>query len=193
MNGLRVELDHGDPLFIVLSWNGSVWKKLYKYLFCKKLKPLFSAESFEEARTIFMKIEWKVAKSFAVNSLGRKALLTSELSQKMQEKGFSEDIIFKTIGFCQKIGAIDDFQILESRIQKEFRRGRGLVYARAKWRGSVREEPVEWDSLEKRNLEKEAILELMQKKGRNKVSFLFLLRRGFRSEVIKEVLNSEIE
>jgi len=193
MNKLKIEVDLEAPLYIVLSWDGSVWKKLYKYLFFRKLKPLFSAGSFEEAKVAFMEIEWKVAKSFAVNSLSRRALLTLELTKKMQEKGFSGDVILKTLEFCKKIGALEDFQILENRIQKDLRKGRGLMYAKAKWQRSVGEEPIEWNSLEKRNLEKEAAMQLMKKKGKKKDPFLFLLRRGFRSEVIKEVLNSEIE
>jgi SOS response regulatory protein OraA/RecX len=193
MHSFKVELDQEDPLFLLLSWDGKLWKRLYKYLFFRKLKPLFSAKSFEEAKSLFEEIEWKVAKSFAVNSLARRALLSSEIVKKMREKGFSESVILKTVEFCQKIGAIEDFQVLENRINKEFRKGRGLMYAKAKWQRSVGDEAIEWESAEKRNLEKEAATQLIQKKGKKKDPFLFLLRRGFRTEIIKEVLNSKIE
>ncbi len=190
---LKVVLDQDDSFFIILLWGGVVWRRVHKQLFFKKLKSVSFARSLDEAKLFFVEIEEKVAKSFAVNSLSKRALLTSELVQKMQEKGISDETIVKTITFCKKIGALEDLQILENRIQKEIRRGHGLMYAKAKWQRAVLQEPVEWNSLEKRNLEKEAALQLIQKKGKKKDLFLFLLRRGFRSEIIKEVLNAELE
>src|SRR3989339_99789 len=180
---LQIKLDENDPLFILLIWNGSVWKKLYKFLFFRKLKPLFSATSFNELEELFLEIEEKVAKSFAISCLSKKALLSSELCKKMEEKGISCESIAKTLVFCQKIGALPDFQTLENRIEKELRKGRGLMYAKAKWQRSVHEEPIDWNSSEKRNLEKQAALTLIKKQKKDKKDlFLFLLRKGFRSE-----------
>ena len=193
MNYLKVLVDQENTLFILLFWEGEVWKRLDKALFFRKLKPLFFVTSLEEAERVFLGIEEKVAKSFAVNSLTKKAQLSSELVKKMSDKGISQEVIFTVIAFCEKIGALEDRQILENRIQKEFRKGHGLLYAKAKWQRSEGEDPFDWNSLENRSLEKESALQLVRKKKDKKDLFRFLLGKGFRSDVIKEVLNSEIK
>ncbi len=112
----------------------------------------------------------------------------------MREKGISEGTTTKTLSLCQKMGALEDAQILTQRIQKEIRKGHGLRYAKAKWQRAAGKTSIEWDSLENEELEKEALRSLIQKKkDKKKDLFLFLLRRGFRSHLIQEVLNSDPE
>ena len=193
MNKLKIVPDQEDAAFIILFWGDEPWKKLYKYLFFRRLKPLFSAKSLSELEAIFQEIEEKAAKYFAINALGKKALLSSELAQKMREKGIGEETVLKTLSLCQKMGALEDHQTLENRIQKEIRKGHGLRYAKAKLQRSIGKESIDWDSLDKEELEKEALRGLIaKKKGKKseKELFLFLLRRGFRSHLISEVLKS---
>jgi SOS response regulatory protein OraA/RecX len=194
MNKLKIIPDQEDATFIILFWGDNPWKKLYKYLFFRRLKPLFSVRSLEELEIAFRDIEEKAAKYFAINVLGKKALLTSELAQKMRDKGISEETLLKTLSLCQKMGALEeDGQILERRIQKEISKGRGLRYAKAKLRRLTDKESIDWNSLEKEEMEKEALRNLIfKKKGKKseKELFLFLMRRGFRSHLIQEVLKS---
>jgi SOS response regulatory protein OraA/RecX len=194
MNKLKIIPDQEDATFIILFWGDEPWKKLYKYLFFRRLKPLFSAKSLEELEITFRDIEEKAAKYFAVNALGKKALLTSELAQKLRDKGISEETLLKTLSLCQKMGALEDHQILENRIQKEIRKGHGLRYAKAKLQTLIGKESIDWNSLDKEELEKEALRTLItKKKGKKseKELFLFLLRRGFRSHLITQVLKSD--
>lgn len=194
MNQLKIIPDQEDRAFIILFWGNDPWKKLYKYLFFRRLKPLFSVKSFEELEIAFRDIEEKAAKCFAINALGKKALLASELARKMRDKGISEETLLKTLSLCQKMGFLEDRQILENRIQKEIRKGHGLRYARGKLRGLIGKESIDWNSLEKEEGEKEALRALISKKKGKKSEkelFLFLMRRGFRSDLIQEVLKSD--
>jgi SOS response regulatory protein OraA/RecX len=193
MNKLKIITDQEDAAFIILFWGEEPWKKLYKYLFFRRLKPLFSVRSLEELEITFLDIEEKAAKYFAISALGKKALLTSELAKKMREKGISEETLLKILTLCQKMGALEDRQTLENRIQKEIRKGHGLRYAKAKLQRSIGNESIDWESLDKEELEKEALRNLINKKKEKKSEkelFLFLLRRGFRSQLIWEVLKS---
>ncbi len=194
MNKLKIIPDQEDATFIILFWGDEPWKKLYKYLFFRRLKPLFSVKSLSELEIAFREIEEKAAKYFAINALGKKALLTSELGEKMRDKGISEETVLKTLSLCQKMGALEDHQILENRIQKEIRKGHGLRYAKAKLGRLIGKESIDWNSLDKEELEKEALRSLISKKKGKKTEkelFLFLLRRGFRSHLISEVLKSD--
>lgn len=187
---LQIKVDEEDPLFLTLLWENEVWKKVYKYLFFRKLKPLFSAKTLKDAEVLFEEIEEKVAKPFAIKCLSKKALLESELAQKMKEKGISSKTSMKVIAFCRDFGVLSDQQTLENRVERELRRGKGLMYAKAKWQRSG---DIEWGSTEKRELEKKAALAIVQKYKKKPDLFLFLRRRGFRSEIIQEVLNQKEE
>ncbi len=194
MNKLKIIPDQEDATFIILFWGDEPWKRLYKYLFFRRLKPLFSANSLQELEVTFQDIEENAAKYFAVNALGKKALLSSELAEKMRDKGISEEILLKTLSLCQKMGALEDHQILENRIQKELRKGRSLRYAKAKLGRLTGKESIDWNSLDKEELEKEALRALIaKKKGKKseKELFLFLFKRGFKTHLIQEILKSD--
>lgn len=192
MNQLKIVKDPEDAARILLFWGDLPWKKLYKSLFFNRLRCLFSASSLEEAEKSFQELEEKVAKSFAVKTLGRKALFSKELMQKMQEKGFSAQAIESALVFSQKIGALQDRELFEQKVRREFQKGKGLFYVKAKWSRSIEQEE-KWSIPEQEVWEREAALRLVAKQKHRKDLFLFLLRRGFRREIIEEVLNSEQE
>lgn len=186
MSKLKIVEDPESPFWVLLLWEEDLWKKVYKPLFVRKLHSLFSAKTIEEMELIFTELEEKVSKSFAVRSLSKKALLSSELLKKLREKGVSEETSQKTLTFCQKIGAIQDEDLVDSRIERELRKGHGLKYIQSKWK-------MEINTLDKQVEEKKAAIALLQKKGKNqKNPYLFLLRRGFCVETIREVLKDPL-
>ncbi len=182
MERLKIIEDSDSSFWLFLMWEGELWKKVYKSLFIGKLRSLFSARNFQEVEDLFLELEVKVAKAFAVRTLSKRALLSAELGKKLREKGISERASQETLSYCQQMGAIQDQELLEYRIGKELRKGHGLRYIQAKWK-------VEIGLEDKRNAEKEAALKLLQQKGKKqKNPYLFLQRRGFCLDTIQEVL-----
>jgi SOS response regulatory protein OraA/RecX len=166
----------------VLTWEEDPWKKVYKSLFLGKLRSLFSAENLQDADRIFLELEEKISKSFAVNSLSKRPLLGVELLKKLRERGISELTAHKTLAFCQKIGAIQDQELLELRIARELAKGHGLRYIQAKWKLTL-------NGAEKKEAEKDALIKFLNKKGKKQKNlYQILLRRGFCLETIQEVL-----
>lgn len=182
MSKLKVVQDPLSALWVLILWEDALWKKVYKPLFMGKLRPLFTAENVQEVEQIFSTLEERVSKSFAVRSLSKRAILSVELLKKLREKGISEVSAQKALAFCQKIGAIQDEDLLEARVTRELNKGHGLRYVQAKWNIDVHSE-------DHRKAEKEAAVKLLHKKGKKqKDLYLFLQRRGFGVETIREVL-----
>lgn len=184
MQKLKIIEDPEDSFWLNIMWEEDLWKKIYKPLFMRKLRSLFSAENLQEVERLFLELEEKTAKSFAVRSLSKKAMLSVELLKKLREKGISEESAQKTLVFCRKIGAIQDKELLESRVASELRKGHGLRYIQAKWK-------VEVNSVDHQKAEIEAAITLLHKKGKKQKNlYLFLQRRGFGVETIREALRN---
>lgn len=199
MSRLVVQCNQEESLWCDLYWDGIFWKKIYKSLFVKDLKIVRSASSLEEAELFFQEMEEKAAKRLVVSLLSRKAEFRSILVKKLEEKGISSSTILKVLTFYENMGAFNDRDLIDCKIQSELRRGKGLYYAKGKWLKTMGPdtEEVEWYSPERQELEKESIIRLLQKKGKvwnvldrkeKSALVLFLLRRGFRKETIEAVL-----
>lgn len=182
MKRLEILTDSDSSFWLVLEWEGELWKKVYKSLFIGKLRSLFFARSLQDLEELFLELEVKVAKAFAVRTLSKRALLSTELGKKLREKGISERASQEALAYCHQMGAIQDQELLDYRIRKELRKGHGLRYIQAKWKVEIVQEA-------KRKEEKEAALKLLQQKGKKQKNlYLFLQRRGFCADTIQEVL-----
>jgi SOS response regulatory protein OraA/RecX len=203
MSHLHIVSDEKDPRWCELHWEGLFWKRIYKTFFIRKLNPLLRAGSLEELEKAFIILEEKIAKDQSIRWLSKRALFSLDLKKKLEEKGFSSFATQQALAYCQKIGALKDEELIDAKIRKELRSGKGLYYIQKKWKNSLQEEDreVEWYSLERQKLEKEAIIQFLQKKGKvwnvldrkeKSALVVFLLRRGFRKETIKDVLFEDV-
>ena len=197
MNQFKIISDEEDSFWILLIWNEEVWKRVYKSLFLKNLNSLFSVRSFEEAENLFLEIELKVAKNFAIRSLSKKGAFSHELLQKMRERGISEESSKEVLSFCQKMDFLNDPKRLELQMQSALKRGRGPLYVEAKNRRSGIVSSVPRDI----GAEKNAISQVVKKKKKSQASLSFkeksalirfLLGRGFQRDLIEQVLLSDL-
>lgn len=187
-----------DGIEISIYFEEDLWKKVNKSIFFNGLSVLYRATSIEKVEEIFREIEKKAAKAFAIRALGRRALFSSELRQKMYDKGLSSSAISEVLQFCERIGSIDDENLAKIKTEIELRKGKGQVAALLKIRRWVDVESISLDFPKIKELERESLLKYLQKK-RIEVSslkldeqrklYLTLLRRGFKKESIQEVFS----
>ena len=133
-----------------------------------------------------------------VHWLSRRGLFSLEIQKKLEDRGFSSSAIEETLAFCQRIGAVDDTKRAQDLISRDLKKGKSLLASLVKIRRFVDVEEVARNSIEK---EKESLITYLHKKKvvisalsyekRGKL-YQSLLRRGFKREMIEEVLK-EVE
>ncbi len=183
---------------LLIYFEEELLKKTSRTGFFSGLSDLYRATSREEALEIFGKIEVKAAKALVVRWLGSRALFSTEIRQKLRDKGFSDVTISEVLLFCERIGAIDDRNLAREKTERELRKGKGQLAALIKIRRWVDVETVSLDFSKIKELEKEALTKYLQKKRVDLPSLDFeerrklysaLLRRGFKGENIQEILS----
>jgi SOS response regulatory protein OraA/RecX len=190
--------------FFILYWEGELWKRVDKGLTINGLKGLEKVEALEEAEELLAQQQEKKGRALAVFWLSKRGLFTSEIKQKLENKGFSSLAIMQTLVFCEKIGAINDAKLAEEWLAKELRKGRGSILAFYKIKRWVDAESLLLDEGKIREAEKEAVRLYLQKKrvdlalleGRSgwKIRgqlLSSLLKRGFKRESIEDVLQEK--
>ena len=194
MSKIKIVRDSSE---LSIFFEGELWKKISRTVFFNSLSDLYRATSIEEAEEIFFTLERKAAKALAIRCLGRRSWFSLELRQKMQDKGLSSEAISEALLFCEKMGALDDVSLAKIRTERELRRGKGQVAALIKIKRWVDVEAVSLDLCKIKELEKEALLQYIQKKridvevlsfNEKGKLYLVLMRRGFKRENIQDVL-----
>lgn len=133
----------------------------------------------------------KQIKILAYRLLNRKNYSKNSLSQKLIEKGFSSQFCEKIIDELEKMGYLSDQDYAETLIRQKMRQGYGPSYIERYLQGKgldPHQNRIDMDS----ETQKESIQKWLIKcrgKNRNQI-FLFLLRRGFDLDVIKEAIKS---
>ncbi len=74
----------------------------------------------------------KEARLFALRQLNYRPLNTAKLRSKLKEREFSEDIISTTIEEMTRLGYLNDLEWAEASLRGEIRKGRSVIYIKAK-------------------------------------------------------------
>ncbi len=138
--------------------------------------------------------EEKAALKCAFRCLGRRTYFSRDLGEKLLAKGFSEEVVEKTIFYCEKKGYLNDQAKTERLIVQEQQKGRGPKWIAAKLqaKGLLTRDLLQ--TLQNTD-QKRAILALLpklQKRHQEKQKlFQALARRGFDSAAILSCLDKK--
>jgi|GEM_PF-4874795 len=134
--------------------------------------------------------------------LTRRAFFEAEIEYRLKKIGVSESLISAVTEFCRELKLFDDEKLKERIIEKELKRGRGKAFAMAKCSRWVDTKENNLSSPETKNLERDAIRTVIEKKKIDLASldrkekqklFRFFLQRGFARETVTEVLFASVK
>ena len=121
---LKWEKAPNNPKMIDLFWEGSLFRTVYKFLFSKELVSIPETVTYEELCSHLAQIEQKGGKRYALWLLSRRALLSSELEEKLLSKGISQESAEKILHFFVERGYLDDTAQMNRLIAGELKKGR---------------------------------------------------------------------
>jgi regulatory protein len=182
-----------NPKKLILSFQGEFFREVDRSLFQKEIEKVDFA-SYQELNEWFFCLETKVAKKVALWLLAKRNYPRAALLQKLKRKGFEENILVPLLDQLEKKGWIDESFFLEKEVLRWAKKGFGPLAIQYKLEGKGYRR--EWVSktiqtLLTRELQKEAIHLLLskQKKVDKKKNAAFLMRRGYESFLIWEILS----
>lgn len=120
---LELRLKKEDPKVVFLLWEGEVWKEVSKLLFFNELKKIPSDVDWGSFLERFSLVEEKVGKRYALYLLSQRALLSSELEDKLLSKGVSSIVAKAIARDCIEKGFLDDRQEVGRLVAKELKKG----------------------------------------------------------------------
>ena len=127
----------------------------------------------------------KLARKTAFRLLAMRSYHSAKLRQKLEEKGFSKEVIEPVIEECKRLGFLQDEEWERCAILREFRRGYGPRYIEMKLRLS-RQKVREWIS---REMQRERAEQLRKKLGSREKAIRSLQRRGFDFDIVIEIFS----
>ncbi|GEM_PF-6615509 len=120
---LELLLKKEDPKVILVLWEGEIWKEMSKSLFFNELRKIPFDLDWSGFLERFSLIEERVGKRYAFYLLSQRALLSSELKDKLLSKGISSDVAAAIIRECVDKGFLDDRQEVARLVAKELKKG----------------------------------------------------------------------
>lgn len=173
-------------------------KELDKKLYLKHLGKIRACTREEELRLLLSNLEEKITLGLVYKFLALKGYMVHELRKKLEEKKIGKEAIDAVLKKCEEAGYLNDEREASLFVQREKRRGQGPLSIknslREKTGGSALSERIisEQFSEEEQRSQIESILNkrfsnLSDLKDKQR-AFRFLLRRGFSSELIREII-----
>ncbi len=162
----------------VVYLKGVLFRKLPKGLIKRGLTLELTSE--EAFHAYFNKLEKKGAERYLIRLLAKKGYLKKQIFQKLENRGFQNQVILELIEKFTQLGFLNDSLFLRGTIMKEIRKGYGRRMAAYKLKmlgfdqASISKALEEFYSKEEERL----VLKKMQKKKGLKTP-AFWLRRGF--------------
>lgn len=176
-----------DPRFVEIRQGDSIIQELETSLAIRNLKKRFS--SLEDCLEWLKREEMRLAKAMAYRLLAGRQYGRAALEKKLLQKNFSRVILGALLDELEKLGYLNDADLSERIVEKEFAKGYGPMYIELKLR-SLGMNPQVTRLVIDRQCQITNIKKLIQKHrkkaGRSLVSFL--ARRGFDSDCISEAL-----
>lgn len=128
--------------------------------------------------------EFKSARNSVYRSLAARAHSSSDLKRKLETKRFSSSVITRVLEELQRLGYLEDDQLAESAILREFKRGYGPKYIELKLRSKGLSSQKMRELISK-EMEEEKIRDLIRKSHFPKEKTIrSLQRRGFDLQLI---------
>jgi SOS response regulatory protein OraA/RecX len=198
---LELKCDPSEPKVLSLFWKGELWRKVSRVLFLKPLNSAASFSSFEDFEQFFIQLELKIAFRHALLLLSRRSYLSTDLVEKLVQKGVSRIPAEKGVEKCRALGYLDDAHVLKRLVAKEQKKGIGahMVAFKLNMKKGISDESRQQIVAEAQRNEKQALIEWLNKRQHQKSLSSpqerkklmgKLMRRGFSYELISECLKS---
>ena len=168
-----------DPTYWEILFNGEVVQEI-KILFpLKKIPSFFKTR--EEIEPWLFKEEKRLAKEYTYRLLNMRSYSKKLLRQKLEKKGFSEQVSIALISEIDRLGFFPEKELAEAIIRRKIQQGYGPSYIRQ----YLREKGL--DSTLAEIDEEKALQKWVPKfKGKDKQKVIsFLMRKGFSLEKIR--------
>jgi len=120
---LELKLKKEDPKAILLVWEGDVWRRLSKSLFFNELNKFPAGLLWEDFLERFSLLEEKIGKRYSLYLLSQRAMLSSELEEKLISKGITPSVAKGVVQYCSEKGFLNDEQEVARLVAKELRKG----------------------------------------------------------------------
>lgn len=176
-----------DPRFVEIRQGDSIIQELEVTLAIRNLEKQFL--SLEDCLEWLKREEMRLAKAMAYRLLGGRAYGRAALEKKLLQKNFSRVILGALLDDLEKLGYLNDADLTERIVEKEFAKGYGPKYIELKLRSLGMNSKIVRLVID-RQRQIASIEKLTQKNskkaGRSLVAFF--ARRGFDSDCISEVL-----
>lgn len=182
-----------SSLWLTIVIDENPWKTVSKSLFQKQLSSLIYQGDLKALEAAFLALECKVAKSYAVYLLSKKAYFSLELIKKLKSKKISEEAAREALSFLKKKALLKEEPLIESFIKKKMEKGYSASFAKRALKekaGLSIESPSYLDEsvIIKKLYEKKFKGKELNTQGKQRV-FQFFLRRGFHYETISSALS----
>lgn len=196
---LEIKLKKEDPKAILLVWEGSVWRTLSKSLFLNELRKFPSSLVWEDFLERFSLLEEKIGKRYSIYLLSQRALLSSELEERLISKGITASVAKGIVQYCSEKGFLNDEQEVARLVAKELKKGHSAKAVLFKLRGKKRlDERLLQEALERAPSSDEDVLQKWLAKNAKMITrddplsmrklMAKLCRKGFSPEVVFKTL-----
>ena len=162
-----------DPTYWEVLLNGEVIQEIKIVFPLKKVPPFFKA--LEEIEPWLFSEERKLAKAYAFRLLNMRSYSKKILFQKLEKKGFSENVSNELIIEIERLGFLPEKELAESIVRRKIQQGYGPRYIQQ----YLKEKGLDPTHLE---IDEEKALEkwIPKLKGKEKQKVIpFLIRKGF--------------
>ncbi|MBD3184097.1 hypothetical protein GF312_17565 [Candidatus Poribacteria bacterium] len=161
----------------------------------------------KELKKLLYEEELSKAKNYTYRILGRRMYTTKEIRDKLQERGYVDDIVVEVISTLERYGYLDDKLYAEEWIQSRMRsKPKGKIVIRQELTRKGVDKNIIEESLNEafdESWETDMAMELARSKVKSYAKddlfaakrklYSFLLRRGFNYDTVKQVVDQVLE
>ncbi|OGN64339.1 MAG: hypothetical protein A3E80_01610 [Chlamydiae bacterium RIFCSPHIGHO2_12_FULL_49_9] len=147
-----------------------------------------SFETIEHIHKWLRETEWKLARNRTYRLLSMRPYSEKKMREKLFERRFSKEVCDRLIDELKRLNYLQDSELAKAMALRECKRGYGPRYISLKLR-SKGLDPKGIDEWISREMQKEQIEKLAKKFSDRKKAVQALLRRGFDSDLVIEILH----
>jgi regulatory protein len=185
MENMKLKRSALEPDYFEV-WNGSeVIKEIFAPFLIRYIPASF--ETMEHIHKWLSETEWKLAKARAYRLLSMRSYSEKKMREKLFERRFSKEVCDRLIDELKRLSYLQDSELAKAMALRECKRGYGPRYISLKLRSKGLDPKGinEWIS---REMQREEIERLIKKFSDRKKAIQTLLRRGFDSDLVIEIL-----
>jgi regulatory protein len=110
---------------LTVTWEGEPWRSIHISIFGKNPSLPKQNSTLEEFEKEFTKIEYRLAKAYAIKRLAAMSMPSSTLEQSLKKKLVSIDTIDKILRELESLGYLNDEEWIKSFVRVQLRKKRG--------------------------------------------------------------------